>query len=436
MEKSKGVVYELPAPVPPPKRKRSGVRFFSCILLPVFLLLAILRQPIGPIHHYIFGKDDSYDVLKAKCTQPDPLFPSPGSHELEYAYNYISTEEFKQGSIARLSGAVQIPSESFDDLGPIGEDPRWDIMYKFADYLKKIFPRVHEHMEPEIVNTHGLIFTWKGSDKDLKPLLLMAHQDVVPVPNATVDAWTHPPFSGHYDGHHIWGRGSSDCKNQLIAVMETMELLLDAGFQPKRTVVLSFGFDEECSGRQGAGHLAPFLYDRYGKDGIAALVDEGAGFMEAWGSVFAAPGTGEKGATDVQITIRMPGGHSSIPTDHTSIGVLSELITKIEADQYPTYLTNDNPYLGQLQCGAAHSPDFPKKVKKLLGKRKSHGCKSQPDYLAIEAAKESRAVKYLMQTSQAVDVIEGGAKINALPERVSVIGMFDLVYAVNGEATY
>ena len=142
--------------------------------------------------------------------------------------------------------------------------------------------------------------------------------------------------------------------------------------------------------------------------------------MEAWGTVFAAPGTGEKGYTDVHITIRMPGGHSSIPVDHTSIGVLSELITKIEAEQYPTYLEDDNPYLGQLQCGAAHSEDFPKKLKKLLGQHSSHTCKAKPDYLALEAAKESRMVQYLMQTSQAVDVIEGGVKVNALPERVSV----------------
>ena len=143
--------------------------------------------------------------------------------------------------------------------------------------------------------------------------------------------------------------------------------------------------------------------------------------MEAWGTTFAAPGTGEKGYTDVHITIRMPGGHSSIPTDHTSIGVLSELITRIEAEQYPTYLTDSNPYYGQLQCGAAHSEDFPEKIKKLLGKRDdSRSCSSQPDYLALEAAKESRYVQYLMQTSQAVDVIEGGVKVNALPERSSV----------------
>lgn len=131
-------------------------------------------------------------------------------------------------------------------------------------------------------------------------------------------------------------------------------------------------------------------------------------------------GTSEKGATDVFVTIRMPGGHSSIPSDHTSIGVLSELITKIEAQQYPTYLTDGNPYLGQLHCGAENAADFPSKLKSLLSSHKPHKNRSsKPDHLAIEAAKESLATRYLMQTSQAVDIIEGGVKSNALPERVS-----------------
>ena len=116
----------------------------------------------------------------------------------------------------------------------------------------------------------------------------------------------------------------------------------------------------------------------------------------------------------------MPGGHSSIPSDHTSIGVLSELITTIESEQYETYLTEENPYLGQLQCGASHSPDFPKKLKKLLGRHSSHTCRSTPDRLALEAAKQGKNVQYLMQTSQAVDVITGGVKVNALPERTTV----------------
>ena len=69
-------------------------------------------------------------------------------------------------------------------------------------------------------------------------------------------------FSGFFDGQFIWGRGSSDCKNNLIGILEAVELLIDAGFKPKRTLILSFGFDEEISGREGAGTLAKTLVSK------------------------------------------------------------------------------------------------------------------------------------------------------------------------------
>ncbi|KAI7084517.1 carboxypeptidase S [Hortaea werneckii] len=366
-------------------------------------------------------RDNNVHSREPKCSQPAALFPSTDNDALNRAYDFLSTDDFKQASIKRHSGAVQIPTESFDDMGPVGEDKRWDTRFELHKYLANTFPRMHKSLKVETVNTFGLVYTWQGSDASLKPLVLMAHQDVVPVPASTVDAWTHPPFSGFYDGQFIWGRGSIDCKNQLIAEMEVLEGLLEAGFEPRRSIVLSFGFDEEISGTQGAGKLAEFLLQRYGHDGVAALVDEGAGMSEMWGTTFAMPGVGEKGYTDVHITIRMPGGHSSIPVDHTSIGVMSELITAIEAQQYPTYLADDNPILGLLQCSADHAPEFPSKLKKLLDQR-SHSLQTsqKPDHLALEAAKLGRPIQYLMQTSQAVDVIQGGAKVNALPERTAV----------------
>ncbi|KAH9815662.1 Peptidase dimerization domain [Teratosphaeria destructans] len=371
----------------------------------------------GPNHH---GKHHHKDFTSL-CQQPQPLYP-PQHERLDQAYDFLSTSEFKNASIKRHSGAVQIPTQSFDDLGPVGEDKRWEALYPFTDYLAATFPRIHKELKLEKVNTHGKVYTWEGSDSSLKPLILMAHQDVVPVPDSTVDAWTHPPFSGFFDGKFIWGRGSSDCKNQLIAELETIETLLEYGFEPKRTIILAFGFDEEISGRQGAGRIAAFLIERYGKDSIAAIVDEGAGLSNNWGLTFATPGVGEKGYTDVSIIIRKPGGHSSIPTDHTSIGIASEIITAIESEQYPTYLADDSPFLGLLQCAAAHAEEFPNKLKKLLGARESRAnvCKAKPDYLALEAAKLGKMVQYLMQTSQAVDVISGGVKVNALPERTEV----------------
>jgi Gly-Xaa carboxypeptidase len=228
-----------------------------------------------------------------QCPQVGPLFPANQTDALKYMDTVFDEAAFHDLSVERLSGAVKIPSISYDDLGPIGEDKRWDVMFDFAEYLKATYPRLHEDLKLETVNTHGLLYTWEGSDSSLKPTLLMAHQDVVPVPDATVDSWTHPPFSGHFDGKYVWGRGSSDCKNQLTAIMASVEALIVAGFKPTRTVLLSFGFDEEVSGPQGAGHLAPFITERYGKDSVAVIVDEGSTFSSVWGQVFALPGVGE-----------------------------------------------------------------------------------------------------------------------------------------------
>jgi Gly-Xaa carboxypeptidase len=401
--------------------KRSKTRWFTWVFLALILFFAV--PDLGVSDRLLRGQARQEPEFRSGCKQPEPLLPSEDS-SLDKAYDHILSAEFRNATIRRLSGAVQVKSESFDDLGVIGEDPRWDVFYDFHRYLEKTFPLIHSQLLVEKVNTHGLLYTWKGSDEALKPTLLMAHQDTVPVPPETISSWTYPPWSGEYDGKYIWGRGASDCKNELIAAMETLELLLEAGFHPKRTILLSFGFDEECSGKQGASHLAAFLQRRYGNDGIAVIVDEGSGFEQAWGTLFAKPGTAEKGYVDVHITIRTPGGHSSIPSDHTSIGILSELITRIESEQYRTRLVDSNPYYTQLQCGAAYSPEFPNKLRKLLARRLSsphETCKAKPDHLALEAAKQGADIKYLMQTSQAVDVISGGIKINALPESATVV---------------
>ncbi|ERT03376.1 hypothetical protein HMPREF1624_01690 [Sporothrix schenckii ATCC 58251] len=362
---------------------------------------------------------------EAVCVQPAALFPAEDK-KLSEAYEHLASDDFRSKTIARLSGAVQIRTETFDDLGEVGEDRRWDVFFGFYDYLERTFPAVHQTLRVEKINTHGLLYTWQGSAGDddaahRKPAVLMAHQDTVPVPDDTIDAWTYPPWSGAYDGKFIWGRGSSDCKNQLIAVLEATELLVQHGFQPKRTLLLAFGFDEETFGYHGAGNISAVLHDRYGDDGLALVIDEGAGFERAWGTLFAKPGVAEKGSTNVEVTVRSPGGHSSIPRDHTSIGILSELITQVEATQYPARLDERNPYFAQLQCGAAHAAAFPPKLRTLLKHHRPSNSLDEPDRLAIEAAKQGPEIRYLLQTSQVVDIVAGGVKVNAMPERAKAV---------------
>lgn len=148
------------------------------------------------------------------------------------------------------------------------------------------------------MNIYGLVITWKGADESLKPYLFMAHQDVVPVPDATVSRWKYPPYSAHYDGRFVWGRGSSDCKNNLIGVLEAFEALLEKDYSPKRTILAGFGFDEEISGWQGAAYIARHLEEKWGRGAIDLIIDEGGlGIKDMYGAKFALPALGEKGGS-------------------------------------------------------------------------------------------------------------------------------------------
>jgi Gly-Xaa carboxypeptidase len=134
-------------------------------------------------------------------------------------------------------------------------------------------------MSRETVNTLGLVYTIKGQDPSLKPVMLAAHQDVVPV--ADPSTWKYPPFSAHFDGRWLWGRGASDDKNSLTGIFSALEALLSNPFwNPKRTIIVALGFDEECSGRRGAGSIGVYLEELHGPDSMAFLLDEGGMGME------------------------------------------------------------------------------------------------------------------------------------------------------------
>jgi Gly-Xaa carboxypeptidase len=71
---------------------------------------------------------------------------------------------------------------------------------------------VHRKLEVSVINKHALLFHWQGSDDSLKPILISAHQDVVPVDDKTTSRWEYPPWSGKIVDEYIWGRGTLDHK--------------------------------------------------------------------------------------------------------------------------------------------------------------------------------------------------------------------------------
>lgn len=363
------------------------------------------------------------------CPIVPKIDPSDVLHNPDTINYILSDKSFHTSVRKKLLNAVKIPTEIFDgmenpqsvkSLKELYElDPRWKPFEKFHDYLEKTYPLVHKHLQLKKINKFGLVYTWKGNDTSKKPIMLTAHQDVVPVPHETIDQWTFPPFEGGFDGKYLYGRGVSDCKNLLIALMGTIELLLEEDkFKPQRTIILAFGYDEEAAGK-GAEEISDYLVNKYGPDSILQIIDEGdEGYQEIEGVKLVLPATGEKGHLNSVIDLFTPGGHLSVPPRHTSIGIMSQLITKIEDKEFSPILTNNNPVLGQLYCLAEHSKILNKSIKGDI-------LKAQIDQNAnqrvVEYLSKDAETKYLITTSQAVDIIEGGVKSNALPEHVSVV---------------
>ncbi|KAH8695224.1 hypothetical protein BGW36DRAFT_360930 [Talaromyces proteolyticus] len=355
------------------------------------------------------------------CQQVPKL--SPTNKQVEhYVRKKVDSVEYQREVIKKLSGIIQIPSESYDELGPIGEDDRWDIFFRVEEYLINTYPTVFESVKLDHANTHGLILTWQGSvpPSEAKPILLLAHQDVVPVLMENVKDWTHPPYDGHYDGEIIWGRGATDDKGYLVSIIESLDLLIKSGFKPKRTVILAFGCDEEISGENCGRPISNFLVEQYGHDGIYLIMDEGStGIQREFNRSFAMIGVAEKGYLDVGINVSSTGGHASNPPDHNAIGILSEIVVAIESNPFLGTVTPKNPMYNFLECAAVYAPEssFPMAVRRTLS-----NAAAQDNNISQEQLDQALGdMRYHFKTSQSVGKINGGVKINAIPETASTM---------------
>ena len=85
------------------------------------------------------------------------------------------------------------------------------------------------------------LYQWEGTDPNLKPVVLMAHLDVVPVIEENLTDWKLPPFDGKVVNDTLWGRGTIDDKIGVIGLLEATERLLKEGYKPERTLYLSLG---------------------------------------------------------------------------------------------------------------------------------------------------------------------------------------------------
>lgn len=274
----------------------------------------------------------------------------------------------------------------------------------FRGWLEATYPKLHRTLPREIVAGDSLLYTWPGSDPQLEPILLAAHQDVVPAEN--LERWTHPPFEGRIDGGFVWGRGAIDDKGPLIGIVEAVERLIGEGFEPRRTVLLAFGHDEEVGGLRGARAMAELLAAR----NVRALLalDEGAAVVNGVLPGFAQPvalvGIAEKGSATLEVVARAEGGHSSTPPRETAAGILARAIQRIESNPLPGGVVGVTRELFEYLA-----PEMPLYARVPLG---NLWLFARPMDWALS---RQPGVNALLRTTTAVTMLSGSPKDNVLP---------------------
>lgn len=326
----------------------------------------------------------------------------------------VSVEIDAAAASERLARVIRLRTVSYQEPAEIDRDA----FLALHSELEQAFPLVHATLLKEVVGGLSLLYTWPGSDAARKPLLLMAHQDVVPVLRGTEDAWTYPPFAGTVADGYVWGRGSLDDKAALTGILEAVELLLAEGFVPERTVYLAFGHDEEIGGFGGAKQIAGLLRER-GVE-LYAVLDEGGfwtqGVLDGVSSPVALVGIAEKGYVTLELAVDGQGGHSSQPPPHTAVGVLSRAITRLEANPFPARLDGATAALFE-----SVGPSLPFAQRLVF----ANLWLLRPLALSGMSAKPSSAA--MIRTTTAATMVEGSEKENVLPIRATGLVNFRIL---------
>ncbi|WP_454714093.1 M20 family peptidase [Caulobacter segnis] len=301
-----------------------------------------------------------------------------------------------------LAEAVRFQTISHQDKAD-DQPAEWD---KLHAWLQATYPQAHKVMTREVVADHTLVYTWTGSNPALPPIVLMAHQDVVPVTPGSEGQWSHPPFDGVIADGAVWGRGAIDDKGSLVTLFEALEGVAASGFKPVRTVIIVSGHDEEVRG-VGARAAAALLKSRNIK--AQFVLDEGMAVVAdhpVTGKPAAIIGTAEKGYATMKVVAPAIGGHSSAPpADGGGVVALSKAVAAI----------NDHPFPMKFQGPGAD----------MLGAIAPHASPTVKIFAAntwlfspllVKVTAKTPAGAAMLHTTIAPTMLKGSPKENVLPQ--------------------
>ena len=320
------------------------------------------------------------------------------------------------GAAARLGEAVRLRTVSSRDDANLNADQ----FRQLHSLLQTRFPKAHAVLKREVIGDLSLLYTWEGSNPKAQPILLLAHQDVVPIAPGTEGDWQVAPFSGETKDGFVWGRGSWDDKGNLMSQMEAVEMLVASGYKPERTVYLAFGADEEVEGARGAAKIAAVLKER--KVRLDFVIDEGLlvldGVLPGLSKPAALIGVAEKGYLSVVLKMVATPGHSSMPPKKgtSAIAMMSAALKRLDDEQLPGGLRG---VAGEMFDTIA--PEMGGFSRLALSNLWLFGPVVQKQ---LEASASTNA---MLRTTTALTIVNAGNKENVLPGRAEATVNFRIM---------
>ena len=275
---------------------------------------------------------------------------------------------------------------------------------EFVPKLRGLYPRVFEACELEMIDAYGISLLWKGENRELAPIVLMAHHDVV---EADPAGWTHDPFAADIEDGKIYARGSVDTKCIWAALMEAADTLIGEGYVPPRDVYF-FSSNTEEDGGDTAPHMVEHLKE-IGRVPYMVL-DEGGAVIDnpplGVQGEFAVIGVAEKGIFDAYIETSASGGHASTP----SLGdATAKLVSGLDdLQKNPPRAALSEPVAAMLKELAARGG---------FGLRLVFGNLWLFRPLVVKIMKGSSETAAMVRTTYALTQLEGSRAHNVIPKK-------------------
>ncbi len=251
----------------------------------------------------------------------------------------------------------------------------------------------------------ALIATLAGTDPKLKPIMLLAHVDVVEANRAD---WTRDPFTLIEEGGYFYARGASDDKAMAAIFTDAMIGFKTEGFKPRRGLKLVLTCGEETSDTfDGVEWLLknhrPLMEAEF-------ALNEGAGgrLNEKGERQFLGIQAGEKVYQDFTLVTTNPGGHSSRPSKDNAIYHLAGALNRLAAFDFPIRLNeatrNHFEKMAVIEGGAS-------------GAAMAAVAKDPTNAAAVAEVIKDPSRNSMMRTTCVATMVNAGHAPNALPQR-------------------